>query len=526
MLIRTGERGDMMADGLKQEAREKITAEFYALKQKQFHLPAALRPTPEKPLYQQLYDYLRAAILSGQLEGGAALPSTRALADELNISRNTVLNTYEQLLAEGYLESVRGKGTFVARVLPEQSLASAAPRVALPQMPGQRVHRLSDSAAAMLQTPGMPAFNGRAPQAFQSGMAALDAFPYDLWSKLLARHAQALHPGAMIYQDAAGYRPLREAIANHVILTRQVRCTADQVIIVTGSQGALYLAARVLLNAGDAAWIEDLAYLGARSVLTAAGARVIPVPVDEQGLNVSTGLQRAPDARLAYLTPSHQFPLGVTLSLSRRLELLDWAARTGAYLLEDDYDSEYRFNGRPLASLQGLDHHESVIYIGTFSKVMFPALRLGYVIVPPALVEAFVTMRRAIEYHPPVLEQAALADFIAEGHFMRHIRRMRVLYAHRRTVLMDALRATPLEVSAPETGMHLIGWLPEGVDAHAVMRRAAAHQVRVLPVSTFALEAQQREGLLLGYAAVNDDALRAGVVRLSAALAEAQDEAC
>lgn len=467
------------------------------------------------PVYRQLYDYLRASILSGQLPTGAPLPSIRALADELGVSRNTVLGAYDQLFAEGYLEAVGGKGTFVSRTLPEMLLT---PRGDLKRQtkPTERNHRLSERSQTLLSTPTMPGLPvvHRPNQAFKTGAPALDQFPYPLWAKIVSRQAHALHPNMLVYQDVAGYRPLREAIANHVLIARQVRCSPEQVIIVTGSQGGLYLAARVLLNTGDQAWVEDPGYIGARRALTAAGAQLVPVPVDAQGICVDAGIARAPQARLAYLTPSHQFPLGMTLSLRRRLDLLAWAKSSGAYLLEDDYDSEFRFAGRPLAALQGLDDCESVIYVGTFSKVLFPALRLGYLIVPPGLVDAFLSFRASTDYHLPVLEQAALTDFIVEGHFVRHIRRMRALYAGRRAALIDALKSSPIEVDAPQTGMHLIGWLPDGISDTEVAQRAAAENIRAIPLSAFALEARIRSGLLLGYASVDAHEMQRGVLAL------------
>jgi GntR family transcriptional regulator/MocR family aminotransferase len=477
-----------------------------------------LQPQLNTPLYQQLYEHLRSAILSGQLQKGAQLPSTRALADELGVSRNTILNAYDQLFAEGYLQSLKGKGTFVTRALPE---VDSPPQHVSRSAPVQRQHQVSEQTKALLSAPTMPGSPlGRGRLAFKAGVPALDAFPYELWVKLVARHAHRLHPEVMAYQDAAGLRSLREAVAEYAIVARQVRCTPEQVIITSGSQGGLHLAARVLLNPGNRAWIEDPGYLGARGALLASGAQLVPVPVDAEGLRVDAGMARAADARVAYVTPSHQFPLGVTMSLSRRLALLEWAKRSGAYILEDDYDSEYRFDGRPLASLQGLDEAESVIYIGTFSKVLFPSLRLGYAIVPPPLVKAFVAMRRAINYSVPYLEQAALADFIREGHFTRHIRRMRTLYAERRAELVSAASDLPLDIYAPATGMYLVGWLPEGVDDRAAARRAREQQVLVLPISMFAIEAAVRGGLVLGYAASTPHEIREGARRLGQALSE------
>ncbi len=470
------------------------------------------------PLYQQLYEHLRAAILAGQLPRGTKIPSTRALADELGVSRNTILNAYEQLFAEGYLESVEGSGTFVTRELPELFQPAQPPAVTASTKP--QVHRLSDRVQQVMNAPSLSrGRDGRISHAFRAGQPALDAFPFEIWAKLMARHAHRMHPGLLMYQETAGYRPLREAVANHVIVARQVRCTPDQVIIVNGSQGGLNLAAQVLINPGDHVWVEDPGYPGAAAALLAAGARILPVPVDEDGLLVEA-LPHLGETRLGYLTPAHQFPLGVTLSLSRRLALLEWARAADAHLLEDDYDSEYRFAGRPLASLQGLDRDERVIYVGTFSKVMFPALRLGYVIVPTTLVDAFLAMRRAADTHPTILEQAALTDFISEGHFTRHIRRMRVLYAERRAALLQAARDLPLDIFAPEVGMHLIGWLPDGVDDQLAARRAADYDVEVMALSRLTIGAPIRPGLALGYAAINKADIRDGVRRLAAALKE------
>ena len=473
------------------------------------------------PIYQQVYDHLRAAILAGRLETGMKLPSTRLLAAELGISRNTVLNAYDQLIAEGYIESVEGKGTFVTQVLPEQHLTTP-PRLKPPDREAERpALRLSQRVKDVLATPVLSYGEKERPSyAFRTGLPSMDAFPYETWAKYVAREAHRLHPASLMTQDIMGYPPLREAIANHVTLARQVRCTPHQVIVVSGAQGALDLAARVLLNPGDKVWVEDPGYPGARGALVAAEAQLVPIPVDDNGLMVEVGIQRAPDARLAYLTPSHQFPLGVSLSLARRLALLNWAAKAGSYILEDDYDSEYRFAGRPLASLQGLDDNDRTIYIGTFSKVLFPALRLGYVVVPEALVDAFGAMRHYVDGHTSSLEQRALTDFMADGHFVRHIRRMRVLYAERRNLLLEAARSLPLEIVAPETGMHLIGWLPDSIDDQQVARQAAAHNVNVLPISSLAMTAKSRSGLVLGYAGVDKHEIQEGVARLSAALRE------
>ena len=476
-------------------------------------------PALPTPLYQQLYERLRAAILTGHIAAGTVLPSTRGLAEVLGISRNTVLNAYDQLAAEGYVLGKEGSGTVVASVLPEHFPPAVSPRKSTHLSPKQDEIGLSKRGLAYLHAQQMPSNPAKSQlKAFELGQPALDKLPFEVWGRCITRRARYTALQSYGYQEAAGYRPLRESIAQHLIVTRGVRCTAEQVIIVSGSQGALDLAARVLLDHGDSAWVEDPGYLGARGALIGAGATLVPVPVDDEGLHVAAGIARCPTARMAYVTPSHQFPLAVTMSLSRRLALLEWAATAGAWILEDDYNSEYRFSGRPLAALQGLDTHNRVIYIGTFSKILFPALRLGYLVVPETLIDAFCAARRFIDVHPPALEQAALADFMDEGHLTRHIRRMRLLYAQRRELLVGLARgALPLDIHAPEAGMHLVGWLPDGVDGQYAAQKAAEHGIFTPLVSTFSLEPSGRNGLLMGYASIRESEIREGVERLSRA---------
>ncbi|MBV9229857.1 MAG: PLP-dependent aminotransferase family protein [Chloroflexi bacterium] len=479
--------------------------------------------TSSVPLNRQLYDRLRIAILAGQLGAGTRLPSTRTLAGQLGVSRNTVCIAYEQLLAEGYVDSHVGYGTSVTRLVPEQ-LLTVQPAPHIPEATHDTAGhvRLSRRGELIAQTPAMPipliqAETNRS-QLFRSGVPDPEAFPYEIWAQIVARQARRSLRMTSSYQDPAGYRPLREAIAAHIGVTRGVRCSADQIIVVAGSQGALDLAARVLLDPGDVACIEDPGYPGARGALQAAGAQLAPVPVNEEGLDVHTVRARYPHARLVSITPSHQFPLGVTMSLTQRLALLEWANQANAWILEDDYDSEYRFSGRPLEALQGLDHANHVIYIGTFSKVLFPALRLGYLVVPSDVVDAFVSARRLVDVHPPILEQLALTDFMVEGHFTRHLRRMRTLYAERRATLVEAIANEPgeiLTVHAPEAGMHLMARLPIGINDYVVARQAAKQGVKVIPLSTFCIEPPQRGGLLLGYAASSVAEIQDGVHRLA-----------
>ncbi len=479
--------------------------------------------TATTPLYRQIYDALRQAILSGQLAAGTRLPATRTLAEELHVARNTVLIAFAQLFAEGYVEGKVGSGTYVARTLPDDLLlARRRPaKTTAPSPVPESDRSLSQRGRLLAATRVLPARSFMAPRAFHPGTPAFDAFPYDIWGRLAARHWRAHDTSLMGYGESAGYRPLREAIAAYVGAARAVRCAPEQVIVVAGSQQGLNLAVNLLLDPGDAAWIEDPGYRGAYGALTGAGATLVPVPVDAEGLDVAAGAQRCHTARVIYVSPSHQFPLGITMSLARRLALLEWAAQHNAWILEDDYDSEYRYAGRPLASLQGLDQHRRVIYIGTFSKVLFPGLRLGYLVVPPDLVDAFTAARALADRHSPLPDQATLADFIAEGHFTRHIRRMRVLYAERQAMLVtEAQRELRglLDLAPAEAGMHLVGMLPASVDDIAASQRAAAFGVEAPALSNYAVEARFHAGLMLGYACVDEPQIRAGVRQLARAL--------
>jgi GntR family transcriptional regulator / MocR family aminotransferase len=482
-----------------------------------------LDATSPTPLYKQLYERLRGAILTGQLERGARLPSTRALASELGVARMTTALAYQQLVLEGYLEGRVGQGTVVARSLPAMLVGaeiaySREERTDLGKTPPIRLAPCLDS---LKDVPWPSRREGQAGGTFSGGEPGIDRFPYKVWARLIARRARQSVREFAHYQPPAGYFPLREAIAAHIGVTRGVRCTPEHIIMTAGSQGALDLAVRTLLSPGEAAWLENPGYFGARGALLATGARLVPVPVDEQGLMVEIGQKRCPEARLVSTTPSHQFPTGVTMSLSRRMLLLDWARQAGAWILEDDYDSEYRFSGRPLEALQGLDHDGRVLYIGTFSKVLFPALRLGYLVAPTELIEPLLLMRRSLDMHLPLLEQMALCDFLHEGHYARHLRQMRHHYQKLRDLLCRELQAHLgglLEVHASEVGMHLVGWLPPGKDDRRAAQLAAQIDIQVLPISTYSLEPLSRGGLVFGYAGTEEEAIPHEVKRLRAAL--------
>ncbi len=476
----------------------------------------ALKTDAGAPLYRQLYDCLRQAILDGRLRPGQRLPPTRILARELGLSRNTVLLAFDFLFAEGYLLGKPGSGTFVTETLPEKlriefkkPRRQTAPRT-LSQR-GQAIAKTSVSAVSLPES-FVP---------FQSGLPAISEFPFALWSRLLTRQWRTLPETAFGYADAAGYRPLREAIALYLRTARAARCDAEQIIIVNGSQQALDLCARVLLDPGESCWFEEPGYRGARAALQGAGIRLTPVPVNDEGLDVAAGVKLDPHARLVYVTPSHQFPLGVTMSLTRRLQLLEWADRTGAWILEDDYDSEYRYSGPPLSSLQGLDRQQRVIYIGTFSKVLIPALRLGYMLVPPDLVGPFLSAKSSSDRHSAIVEQAALAQFISEGHFGRHIRRMRALYKQRHDALIAAAERQlqgRLELRPSGAGMHLVGWLPNGVDDRRVSERLKVAGVVAPALSNYCLKTNRKKGLILGYAAFTEAEINKGVQRLARVL--------
>jgi len=476
------------------------------------------RRLPE-PLAAQLYQGLRHAVLRGQIRRGDRLPSTRTLAADLCISRNTVTSAYEQLLAEGYIEARVGSGTCVARSLPDELLSASADSVkvlkkrSLRQSLSARGKMLSSRPVRVLSVEGRP-------QPFASGLPDLHEFPFETWARLMSRHWR--RPGYKLvgYGDPAGYKPLREAIAGYLRGSRAVRCETEQVVIVSGSQQALDISARILLDPGDTALLEDPGYPGAQVALRAAGAKLVRLPVDAEGANIHA-VARDVKAQVAFVTPSHHFPLGVTMSIARRLALLEWAERRGAWILEDDYDSEYRYRGKPLPSLQGLDPAGRVLYIGSFSKTMFPSLRLGFLVLPTELVEAFRRARSVIDGHSPMTEQAVLADFISDGHFARHIRRMRALYAERQSALVEAAGRELgglLEVQPADGGMHLVGWLPDGTDDVRASQRAQAGGVLVRPLSSCSVAKLRRGGLLLGYAALTVSQIREGVRKLAEAL--------
>src|SRR5262245_54210247 len=485
----------------------------------------SINPAASVPLYRQLYDEFRAAILAGRLKAGNKLPPTRELANELGISRNTVMTAYDQLTSEGYIEGRVGSGAWVTSALPEEMLQSRPIPARAPVGSPQRkaISKRGERLVSVLPPVRHQGAGKLLP--FRGAFPDPASFPFEVWTRLLAKYSRNPSHDLFGYAHVAGYPRLREAIAAYLRAARAVKCEADQVIIVPGSQVALELATQMLLDPGDTVLMEDPGYFGVRGVFIRAGARIAPVPVDQEGISLEVVKSNRDQARMVYVTPSHQFPLGATLPLARRLELLDWARAAGAWIIEDDCDGEYRYAGRPIASLQGLDSENRVIYTGTFSKVLFPSLRIGYLVVPPDLVDAFITGRIMIDLQPATIPQAALADFIEEGHLTRHLRRMRKLYGSRQGLLLEVARAELsglLEIQESEAGMHLIGWLPPEVSDMEAARAASVHNVLALPLSAFSLKPVTRGALMLGYTAFNEREIRAGVRRLKTALAEVQ----
>jgi GntR family transcriptional regulator/MocR family aminotransferase len=477
-------------------------------------------------LQQQIYAGVSRAVLDGIVQPGTRLPSSRTLADDLAVSRTTTLLAYEQLVAEGYLVGRHGSGTFVAHELPDDLPRAAASRR---RLTAWKHPPLSRRGLALTSTPPPARRLPGPPRPFRLGTPALDLFPLRQWSQLISRRLRSLTLAQLDYHEAGGFRPLREAIADHVQTARGTRCRSDDVVIVGGTQRSLELICDLVLDEGDEAWLEEPGYPGARAALVGAGARIVPVPVDEEGLSVAAGARLASRARLVYVTPSNQFPLGVPMSLARRLSLLRWASAARAWVLEDDYDSEFRYGARPIPCLHGLDEDGRVIYAGSFSKTLFPALRLGFLIVPSDLQQRLLSARRATDVHPPLLEQTALADLMAGGHFDRHLRRMRAAYRERLEALVAAARRWcdgALVIRPTCSGLHVVGELVD-VPAERVGQEAAARGVEVTPLSHYYLGRPKSafvsgsripNAIVMGFAAVRPEAIRRGMEHLAAAI--------
>lgn len=461
------------------------------------------------PLNRQIYEFWRSGILSGRFAGGERVPSTRDVASALDLSRGTVTQAYEQLLSEGYLQSARGSGTFVCRQLPDTLLKA--------QASGKRS---ADSTVSVR----LSLFGKRLQHDYRSHSRRaghidlsqwgpdLNLFPLEIWRRLYVRNLRKLGPDALNYAEhPQGYQPLRQEIAQYAARSRAVNCTPDQVVVVNGSQQGLDLCARLLLEPGDEVIVENPGYQGAWGAFTSSGAVLRPVPVDEEGL-ICSGL--GTNAKLAYVTPSHQFPTGVALSLRRRSELIRWARENNSILIEDDYDSEYRYSGAPMPSMQGLASGAPIIYCGTFSKVMFPALRIGYLIVPPTLAAAFRRAKWLADRHAPLHSQAALYQFMAEGYLERHIRRMRQTYGLRRAALVESLETHfgfKASVLGESAGMHAYVRVADS----DLSSRAKRNKVQLREAREYFIGDAPDDAFLLGFSMLSERSIREGIRRLS-----------
>ncbi len=466
-----------------------------------------------EPLFRQVYLGLRQAILSGAFPAGERLPSTRDLAEQLDISRTVVLLAYDQLLAEGFVVGRGGSGTYVSASL-NRTGSKRPERSARLQL--SRFGIAAADAAGAVDFPSRQSAPLR--YDFAYGRTDMAIFPFEAWRRILLRHAREAPVRELDYAPAVGSFVLRQAICTHLRRSRAVVCDPSEVIVVNGSQQALDLIVRVLVERGDRVAIEDPQYPGTREVLRAAGAHLRPVPVDRDGLDPA-GL---PDhASLVFVTPSHQFPTGAILPLARRLALLEWARRKNSVIVEDDFDGEFHYEGRPLESLQGLDTEGRIVYLGTFSRTVFPALRIGYLIVPKSLAPAFTAAKWLSDLHSATLEQQALAEFITTGMYERHLRRLRRRNTARREALLQAIHTylgERVEVTGDGSGAHVVLWPRKRISEDTVIARAAARGVGIYSTSQFFLARPSRTGLMLGYSRMNEKEIREGIRLLGEAL--------
>jgi GntR family transcriptional regulator/MocR family aminotransferase len=459
-----------------------------------------------------LYGELRSAILEGRLALGTRLPASRDFASQYGLSRGTVVSVFERLQAEGYVTSRVGFGTLVNRVTavrPARQMNATSPAY---------IRRAISAHKPPRPWVDLPFTKGVRP--FRIGNPATNEFPSKVWGQISARYARNFSLWLKTEADRGGYRPLRDAVADYLRATRGVRCNSEQIVIVSGAQQALDLLARLLLKEHDQVWIEDPGYFGASVAFGNVGAEIIPVPVDEEGLSVSAGEKICPHARGVYLTPGHQFPLGMTMSLERRMAVLKWASRTGAFVIEDDYDSEYRFEGTPVPSLQSLDNHSNVILIGAFGKALFPSLRLGYVVLPPALVDCFLAFRHRTDFRNTSVDQAVLCEFIVEGHLARHLRRMRELYGSRLAALIDGGKqhlGGLLEISNVRAGLYTMGYMTNGMTSRQAEKAAAAQGVEALGIDRYTFKRADPKGLVIGFAAYPEPAIQKALIQLAKA---------
>jgi GntR family transcriptional regulator / MocR family aminotransferase len=481
-------------------------------------LPILLARPSEIPLQRQIYLEIRKAILAGQLRPRVRVPSTRALAEALEVSRTTTALAYEQLMGEGYLTASSGSGTYVCAQLPDLCLEAGQPSAGGSHA-GTRL-RLSEYGRRLAESPRLAAPPCEAPYDFSLGCPSLEEFPMAIWMRLLARHARRAESAVLDYApDPQGHPPLRAAIAAYLGRSRAVKCDAGQVVVVSGTQQAINMCLQVLVEPGGTVAMEDPGYFAARRAFQAYGARILPLPVGAGGLDLDPldGPEGAA-CRMVYVTPSHQFPTGTVMDPTRRLRLLAFCRGRGAAVFEDDYDSEFRFRGRPLPAMQGLDEAGVVLYAGTFSKILFPAFHMGYLVVPQSLAETFTKAQWVTSREPSSLQQWALADFILEGHLERHIRRIRALYAGRRDALVENLQhyfGTRVEILGDEGGMHLTARFETRMPDSEVLRKAAAVGIILPALADRCMVPGRPHGFVFGFARMSPARIREGVRRLA-----------
>lgn len=483
---------------------------------------------PVPPLFQELfiqdgviknqvYNVIRDAILQGRLPAAVRVPSSRTLAEMMSISRNSVIAGYDRLMDEGYLVTRRGAGTFVSDCVPDSTVSGYYQQIKPPKEK-PAVGRLNSDVTSLRRLCSESQKGNNAKRLFSVGVGCTDLFPHNLWGRLLGRVWRQSRQELGLHTDPAGYKPLRKAICDYIQTTRGVICHENQIMIVSGIQQAVNITAQALLSQGSEVWLDDPGYNGARGAFTAAGAVVRPVKVDINGMDIHDGIKHYPEARLVYTTPSHQFPLGGTLSLARRLALLDWAEANQAWIFEDDYNSEFRYTARSLQALQGLDKHDRVIYAGTFSKMMYPEFRLGFLIIPPALQEQFITSKYFSVLCTGYLEQAVLARFISEGHYACHVRRIRKACHERKSALTAAIEhylPGKMTVHSSDSGIHLVCWLNDGISGKEIEAKANQLGMGIQSFERYCQRSLPDEGVLLGFANHSPQELWDGIRQLS-----------
>jgi GntR family transcriptional regulator/MocR family aminotransferase len=478
--------------------------------------------TSHEPLHQQLYRQIRDELASGNFNNNSSrLPSSRALAADLGIARLTVKAAFEKLHAEGYLQTRKGSGTFIAHPLPETYLsahtARVQPQVSHPVRLAYRVKKLQDSRVGKDFDYGIA---GRPGVSFVPALAALDEFPIEIWERLRAQVLARKGAHLLQYASSHGDADLRKAVSTYLCDFRGARCHPDQIIITAGTQQAMIISAMALVNPGEVAWIEDPGFYQARRAFHFAGANVVPRPIDKEGIVIGRPPKNL-SPKIIYVTPSHQFPLGMTMSLARRTELISFARTHDAYIFEDDHNSEFRFTGPPLPCLQGLDNSGRVIYAGTLSKILYPSMRLGYLLAPEQLVDSMIKIRAVTDQHSSAIDQATLARFISEGYFLSHIKRMRKLYSDRRDFFIEQfqpLLGKYFRLQIPEAGLHFVAWLRRKRDLPLVTRVCSDIGIRPSPLSSCFIKAELDPALTFGFAAWSRAQIREGLTKLASAL--------